>query len=180
MANVIETMYDTAYFFQDDIKLTKKLTLTAGYRVDNGSPSTARTRPYIQEGYYNSFFHYVPLATPSTSPRGGRPRPTPATTTAGPVNDQSFFTSLNYKPTDNSTLYVTYDHVDAILGTSTTSAASTRSTLDCSPPQRPRAPFTRWATRKAFSGTRSISAPTFSSSSSTAPSSPGRKVSNQG
>ncbi|HEY5078817.1 MAG TPA: TonB-dependent receptor plug domain-containing protein, partial [Opitutaceae bacterium] len=35
VANVVEDVYDTAGFFQDDIKLTSKIILTAGYRIDN-------------------------------------------------------------------------------------------------------------------------------------------------
>jgi hypothetical protein len=83
IANVIETMYDTAYFFQDDIKLTKKLTLTAGYRIDNiavhgENPRTSRRAITTASSTTSR------SPAPCTSPRGGRPRPTPATTTAGP------------------------------------------------------------------------------------------------
>ena len=117
VANVIETLYDTAYFFQDDIKLAKKLTLTAGYRIDNLA-AHGESPPYIQEGYYNSFFTYVPLATPVYIPEGGSSPTFTGYNNSRTINDQSFFASLTYKPTDNSTLYVTYDHVDGILGSS--------------------------------------------------------------
>jgi outer membrane receptor for monomeric catechols len=117
IANVIETMYDTAYFFQDDIKLAKKLTLTAGYRIDNIAVH-GESPPYIEEGYYNSFFTYVPLATPVYIPEGGSSPTITGYNNSRTVNDQSFFASLSYKPTENSTLYVTYDHVDGILGSS--------------------------------------------------------------
>jgi hypothetical protein len=117
IANVIETMYDSAYFFQDDIKLTKKLTLTAGYRIDNIAVH-GENPPYIEEGYYNSFFDYVPLASPVYIPEGGSSSTYTGYNNSRTVNDQSFFTSLSFKPTDNSTLYVTYDHVDGILGSS--------------------------------------------------------------
>jgi hypothetical protein len=117
IANVEETEYDTAYFFQDDVKLTKKLTLTAGYRIDNIAVH-GESPPYVEYGYYNSFFTFVPLASPVYIPEGGSTSTVAGYDNSRTVNDQSFFVSLSYKPTDESTLYVTYDHVDGILGSS--------------------------------------------------------------
>jgi len=117
ISNVVETEYDTAFFLQDDIKLTKKLTLTAGYRIDNIAVH-GENPPVIEEGYYNSFFTYVPLASPVYIPEGGSSSTITGYNNSRTVNDQSFFVSLTYKPTEDSTLYVTYDHVDGILGSS--------------------------------------------------------------
>ncbi len=115
--NVVETSYDTAFFVQDDIQLTKKITLTAGYRIDNVS-AHGKSPPFIQTGYINSFFTYVPLASPVYIPAGGSNAYHTGYDNSRAVNDQSFFTSLTYKPTENTTLYATYDHVDGILGSS--------------------------------------------------------------
>ena len=117
VANVIETEYDTAAFFQDDIKLTKQITLTAGYRIDNIAVH-GENPPYVQYGYYNSYFTYVPLATPVYIPEGGSSANYTGYNNSRTVNDQSFFVSLTYKPTEDSTFYATYDHVDGLLGSS--------------------------------------------------------------
>ncbi len=117
VANVLEDEYDTAAFFQDDIKLTSKITLTAGYRFDNISVH-GENPPFIQYGYYNSFFTYVPLAAPVNIPAGGSSATYTGYNNSRTVNDQSFFASLTYKPTEDSTFYLTYDHVDAVLGSS--------------------------------------------------------------
>ena len=115
---MLETIYDTAAFLQDDIKLTKKVTLTAGYRIDNIDGRRARTRRSSQYGYYNSFFTYIPLATPVYIPAGGSSPNYTGYDNSRSINDQSFFFSLTYKPTDTSTFYLTYNHVDALLGSS--------------------------------------------------------------
>ena len=117
VANVIETEYDTAYFFQDDIKLTSKLTLTAGYRIDNIAVH-GENPPFVQYGYYNSFFTYVPLASPVYIPEGGSSATYTGYNNSRTINDQSFFVSATYKPTESSTFYATYDHVDGLLGSS--------------------------------------------------------------
>jgi outer membrane receptor protein involved in Fe transport len=117
VANVEETEYDTAYFLQDDVKLTKQLTLTAGYRIDNIDVH-GESPPYVEYGYYNSSYTYVPLASPVYIPEGGSSSTVAGYNNSRTVNDQSFFTSLTFKPTDSSTLYITYDHVDGILGSS--------------------------------------------------------------
>jgi hypothetical protein len=117
VANVAETEHDTAYFFQDDLKLLAPLTLTLGYRIDNiyvhgESPA------YEEYGYNNAYFDYVPLATPVYIPEGSSSSTVAGYNNVRTVNDQSFFVSLTYKPTETSTLYATYDHVDAVLGSS--------------------------------------------------------------
>jgi len=117
VSNVEETEYDTAYFFQDDVSLTKQLTLTAGYRIDNIAVH-GESPAYEEYGYYNSFFDYVPLATPVYIPKGGSSSTVTGYNNSRTVNDQSFFVSLSYKPTEESTIYLTYDHVDGILGSS--------------------------------------------------------------
>jgi outer membrane receptor protein involved in Fe transport len=117
VANVIESVYDTAGFVQDDIKLTSQLTLTAGYRIDDVD-AQGKNPPYEEYGYYNSFFTYVPLATPVYIPAGGSSATYTGYNNNRGINDQSFFTSLTYKPTETSTFYLTYDHVDALLGSS--------------------------------------------------------------
>ena len=117
VANVTEDSYDTAFFFQDDFSLTKQLTLTAGYRIDHISV-TGKNPPYVEYGYYNSFFTYIPLASPIYIPAGGSSPYYTGYDNSASINDQSFFLSLSYKPTETSTLYLTYDHVDALLGSS--------------------------------------------------------------
>jgi hypothetical protein len=117
VANVEETVFDTAGFIQDDIKLTKKLTLTAGYRID-AIDANGENPAYEEYGYYNSFFTYVPLASPVYIPAGGSNATYTGYNNKRGVNDQSFFASLIFKPTETSTLYFTYDHVDGLLGSS--------------------------------------------------------------
>jgi hypothetical protein len=117
IANVEETEFDSALFFQDDIQLTKKLTLTPGYRIDAINVH-GESPAYEEYGYVNSFFTYVPLATPEYIPEGGSSSTVTGYNHQRGVNDQSFFTSLSYKPTDESSVYATYDHVDAVLGSS--------------------------------------------------------------
>ena len=112
----ISNIYDTAAFIQDDIKLTSKLSITPGYRVDR-IEAYAENPSFVQVGYYNSSFSFVPLATPIYIPAGGSSPYTPGYNNADAVTDQSFFVSLNYKLNETSSFYLTYDHVDAILGT---------------------------------------------------------------
>jgi hypothetical protein len=117
VANVVESVYDTAGFVQDDFKLTSKLTLTGGYRID-GVDAHGKNPAFEEYGYYNSFFTYVPLATPVYIPAGGSSSTYTGYNNNRGINDQSFFTSLTFKPTETSTFYLTYDHVDALLGSS--------------------------------------------------------------
>jgi hypothetical protein len=117
IANVEETELDTAFFFQDDVQLTKKLTFTPGYRIDAINVH-GENPAYEEYGYYNSFFTFVPLAQPEYIPEGGSSATVAGYNHQRGVSDQSFFLSLSYKPTDASSIYVTYDHVDAVLGSS--------------------------------------------------------------
>jgi outer membrane receptor protein involved in Fe transport len=117
IANVEETMYDEALFVQDDITVFKKLTLTPGYRADNIDVS-GKNPAFEEYGYYNSFFTYIPLATPIYIPAGGSSPYFTGNNNSRTVIDQSFFVSLSYKFTDASSVYATYDHVDAVLGSS--------------------------------------------------------------
>jgi hypothetical protein len=112
----ISNVYDTAAFIQDDIKLTPKLSLTPGFRVDR-IEAYAENPAFVQVGFYNSNFQYQPLATPIYIPAGGSSPYTPGYNNSDTVTDQSFFLSLNYKLNETSSFYMTYDHVDAILGT---------------------------------------------------------------
>ncbi len=117
ISNAIINLYDTAAFVQDDIKLTKNLSLIPGYRIDN-LDAYGKSPPLIEEGYYNQFFTYVPLATPVYIPAGGSTSTITGYNTHEDTNDQSYFVSLTYKLNDASSIYATYDHVDAVLGSS--------------------------------------------------------------
>ncbi len=117
VANVVETEYDTAAFFQDDITLFKHLTLTPGYRIDNIAVH-GESPAYEEYGYYNSFFTFVPLASPVYIPEGGSTSTITGYDNSRTVWDQSFFVSLSYKLNEESSFYITYDHVDAVLGSS--------------------------------------------------------------
>jgi len=114
--NQISHSYDYAVFVQDDIKLTSRLSLTPGYRIDR-IDAMAENPSFVQVGFYNSDFQYQPLATPIYIPAGGSSPYTPGYDAHDTVTDQSFFASLNFKLNDASSFYLTYDHVDAILGT---------------------------------------------------------------
>ena len=114
--NQISHSYDTAVFVQDDIKLTSKLSLTPGYRLDRIA-ADAENPSFVQVGFYNSNFQYQPLATPIYIPAGGSSPYTPGYDATDTVTDQSFFVSLSFKLDEATSFYLTYDHVDAILGT---------------------------------------------------------------
>ena len=104
VANVEETVFDTAGFIQDDIKITKKITLTAGYRID-ALDANGENPAYEEYGYYNSAYQYVPLASPVYIPEGGSSATYTGYNNKRGINDQSFFASLSFKPTETSTLY---------------------------------------------------------------------------
>jgi outer membrane receptor protein involved in Fe transport len=135
--NQISNVFDTAVFVQDDIKFTPRLTLTPGYRIDR-IDAKAKNPSFVQVGYYDANFQYTPLATPIYIPAGGSSPYTPGYDTSDSVTDQSYFVSLSFKLNDTTSLYATYDHVDAILGTnnfggvngySLPTSLSTKSTL---------------------------------------------------
>jgi hypothetical protein len=134
--NQISDVYDTAAFVQDDIKVGK-LTLTPGYRVDR-IYATAENPSAVQVGYWNSAFQFSPLATPIYIPAGGSSPYTAGYNNRLSVTDQSFFVNLVFKLQETSSIYLTYDHVDAILGSNNfggvdgydlASSLSTKSTL---------------------------------------------------
>ncbi|MGA2692080.1 MAG: TonB-dependent receptor [Opitutaceae bacterium] len=120
-------IYDTAVFAQDVINITKRFSITPGYRFDH-IDATDSTPPVIEDGYY-AYYTYYPLATPIYIPRG---QSSPLYVNengvnhstymgydvSGEKNDQSYFLSLGFKLTDTTSLYATYDRADAILGTS--------------------------------------------------------------
>jgi iron complex outermembrane recepter protein len=122
-------IYDTAAFFQDDIKFGN-LTITPGYRVDRIYGETA-SPPVVEAGYW-AFYTFYPLATPIPIPKGQSSplmvdesslgygvHPTyEGYDTSGFKTDQSYFLSAVYKITDSTSVYATYDRVSAILGAS--------------------------------------------------------------
>ncbi|HEY1765359.1 MAG TPA: TonB-dependent receptor [Opitutaceae bacterium] len=135
--NQISDIYDTAVFIQDDIKLTSWLSVTPGYRLDR-IYATAENPAFNQVGFYNSNFQFVPLATPIYIPAGGSSPYTAGYDNADTVTDQSFFINIVLKLNESSSFYLTYDHVDAILGSNNfggvngynlPSSLSTKSTL---------------------------------------------------
>jgi outer membrane receptor protein involved in Fe transport len=106
-------IYDSAVFVQDDVKFTSMLSSILGFREDyikgdSGSPSM------IQVGQYNDYFQFVAF-----SPNNYVYTPVGSLYYAsGAVYDPSYFSSLVFKPTEASSVYFTYDHVDAVQGTS--------------------------------------------------------------
>jgi outer membrane receptor protein involved in Fe transport len=107
-------IYDSAAFLQDDIKLNSKWSTTLGYRVDYIKADTANP-PLIQAGLSGPFADYegyYPITPSVFLPKGSIYK------NSGKKLDQSFFTSLLYKLTETQSFYFTYDHVNAILGSS--------------------------------------------------------------
>ncbi len=64
-----------------------------GYRMDN-LDAYGESPPFVEEGYYNSSFSYVPLATPLYIPEGGSASTVTGYNNQPDVNDQSYFVSL--------------------------------------------------------------------------------------
>jgi outer membrane receptor for monomeric catechols len=90
-------IYDSAIFVQDNVKMTRQLSAILGFRVDyidatDDSPSmiNAYSGAYVPQGSLYS--------------------------AADSVYDPSYYASLVFKLTDQSSLYATYDRVNAILG----------------------------------------------------------------
>jgi outer membrane receptor protein involved in Fe transport len=92
-------IYDAAAFVQDNIQLTKEFSLLLGFRqdsikADTSSPpflnANATPSVYQPEGYY-----YAANVI---------------------AEDPSYFASAVYKLTDTASVYLTYDRVDAVLG----------------------------------------------------------------
>jgi hypothetical protein len=103
-------IYDSAVFGQDTIKLTNQISAVVGYRLDYLDASNA-SPPLYQVGAYNSNFQFVAFNAPTYIPEGGL-RPA----VQGSVDDPSYFASLVFKPTQATTFYLTYDRIDALLG----------------------------------------------------------------
>jgi outer membrane receptor protein involved in Fe transport len=107
-------IYDTAGFVQDNVKLFGGLSALLGFREDNIKADTANP-PFVLAGLSGPFADYdgyYPLATPVMYKKG-------ALYSGSTVKDDpSYFASLVYKLTEASSVYLTYDRVDAILGTS--------------------------------------------------------------
>jgi outer membrane receptor for monomeric catechols len=105
-------IYDSAAFVQDDVKLCSRVTATLGYRADYIKADTANPS-LVQVGLAGPFANYegyYPISPSVFIPKGGLWK------VSGDKLDQSYFTSLVFKPVETQSLYVTYDHVNAILG----------------------------------------------------------------
>ena len=104
-------IYDSALFVQDDVKFTSWMSAILGLREDyikgdSGSPSM------LQVGQYNENFQFVAFNTPVYVPAGS------LYSASGSVYDPSYFLSVVLKANETQSLYFTYDHVDAVQGTS--------------------------------------------------------------
>ena len=104
-------IYDSALFVQDYVKLLSKLSTILGLRydyikADDKSPSEYQVGEYDQYEVFHAFTTpvYVPLGSLYSA--------------WGSAWDPSYFASIVFKMTDTSSLYLTYDRVDAVLGTS--------------------------------------------------------------
>ncbi len=125
--NQYSHIYDTGAFIQDTMKLGPQLSLIPGYRMDRIDADTAS--PAVVQTGVESDFTFFPLTTPVYIPKG-HSSPITVTDFAGTHSsydgysvsdtkyDQSYFLSLVWKPIESTSLYLTYDHVDAILGSS--------------------------------------------------------------
>jgi outer membrane receptor protein involved in Fe transport len=107
-------IYDSAAFIQDDIKFNSQWSAILGYRYDYIKADTANP-PMVQVGLAGPFADYegyYPIDPSVYLPKGGIYQ------VSGDDHDNSFFSSLVFKPTETQSVYFTYDHVNAILGTS--------------------------------------------------------------
>ena len=105
-------IYDSAAFLQDDIKFSSKFSAILGYRADYIKADTANP-PLIQVGLagpFANFEGYYPISPSVYLPKGS------IYSVSGHDTDQSYFSSLVYKPVPTQSFYVSYDHVNAVLG----------------------------------------------------------------
>jgi iron complex outermembrane receptor protein len=102
-------IYDSAAFVQDDIVLTKWLSLLAGYRVDYIKADDQSPSLY-QVGQYNADYQLVAFSTPVYIPQGS------LYSASDDVVDPSYFVNLVFKFSEIQSFYLTYNHVDAVLG----------------------------------------------------------------
>jgi outer membrane receptor protein involved in Fe transport len=107
-------IYDSAVFVQDDIKFNSQWSTTLGYRADYIKADTAN--PHLTQvalaGPLADFEGYYPISPTIDLPKGALYH------NSGKKLDQSFFTSLLFKLSETQSFYATYDHVNAILGSS--------------------------------------------------------------
>lgn len=90
-----------ALFYQHDVKITSQLSLIAGYRVDHISADD-KSPAFVDLGGFGGNGTVYAAGTKYNQ----------STT----VNDTSYFLSSLYKLNDSSSLYVTYNRVNAITG----------------------------------------------------------------
>jgi outer membrane receptor protein involved in Fe transport len=91
----------TAVFYQHDIKITPKLSFIGGIRLDH-IHAADQSPEFIDLGGYGGNGTYY--------------KPGSVFDVAGTVDDWSYFASSLYKLTDTSSAYVTYNRVNAVLG----------------------------------------------------------------
>ncbi len=82
---------DAAFFYQQDVPLTKNLSAVLGARLDRISATAAN--PALVGAAYGALYN-----------------------ASATVTDPSYFASLVYKPTEKSSLYFTFDRADAVSG----------------------------------------------------------------
>ena len=92
---------DAALFYQHDLKLGAKLSFIAGVRLDH-IKADDKSPEFTDLGGYGS--------------PGTYHKPGDAYNVSATVNDFSYFLSSVYKLTDSSSFYLTYNRVNAILG----------------------------------------------------------------
>jgi hypothetical protein len=118
--NQISHIYDSAAFVQDDVKLSKQVSFVGGVRMDNVKADTENPS-FVQAGYYDDFFDYIPFANPIYIPAGftaSIPNVYQGFKVSASHVDPSYFGSLIFKLNDTTSFYLTYNHVDAVLGSS--------------------------------------------------------------
>jgi outer membrane receptor for monomeric catechols len=106
-------MYDSAAFVQDNVKLTKQLSALLGYRADYIKADTANP-PFVLTalaGPFAGFEGYYPISPSVYYPKGA------LYSVSGHKLDQSYFGSMVFKLSETQSIYFTYDHVNAVLGT---------------------------------------------------------------
>ena len=104
-------IYDSAIFAQDNVKLTNQLSTILGLRDDYIKADT-KSPSMLQVGEYDQYEVFHSFTTPVYVPLGA------LYAASGNVWDPSYFASVVFKMTDTSSLYLTYDRVNAVLGTS--------------------------------------------------------------
>ena len=105
---------------QDDVKLSKQVSFVGGVRFDSIQADTENPS-FVQAGYYDDFFDYIPFATPLYIPASftaSIPNVYQGFKVSASHMDPSFFGSLIFKMNDTTSFYLTYNHVDAVLGSS--------------------------------------------------------------